>query len=159
MWAISQFHGLRSRNSSDLARGRDRYLVFVVDWATAHPGRLWAEEAPPIRAALEVASVAGGSPGLDTAAVLPTDDLDAVSPGPRLPVPVVDLEPGGTKPRTRGPIDTESRYEEARTAYRKSVEDGRPLTGKALGDRFGMSDRWGRDRIAEVKQLAEVGER
>jgi len=41
--------------------------------------------------------------------------------------------------------------EEARQAYTKSVTDGEPLSGKALGEQYGRSERWGRDRIAEAK--------
>ncbi|MGH9248383.1 MAG: DUF2637 domain-containing protein [Acidimicrobiales bacterium] len=38
----------------------------------------------------------------------------------------------------------------ARDAYRASVAEGVPLTGAELGRRFGLSPRWGRDRVAEV---------
>lgn len=41
--------------------------------------------------------------------------------------------------------------EEAREAYRQSLASGEPLTGAKLGAEFGRSERWGRDRIAEVK--------
>jgi hypothetical protein len=39
----------------------------------------------------------------------------------------------------------------ARQAYRRSVADGRPLTGVELGKQFGLSPRWGTSRIAEVR--------
>jgi hypothetical protein len=35
--------------------------------------------------------------------------------------------------------------------YRQSVADGQPLSGEELGELYGMSGRWGRDRIAEAK--------
>lgn len=38
----------------------------------------------------------------------------------------------------------------ARAAYRASLEQGVPLTGAELGRRFGLSARWGRNRVAEV---------
>ena len=40
---------------------------------------------------------------------------------------------------------------QARQAYCESVADGGGLSGKALGARFGRSERWGRERIAEVR--------
>jgi hypothetical protein len=43
------------------------------------------------------------------------------------------------------------RQEAARQAYRRSVADGRPLTGVELGTRFDRSARWGTDRITEVR--------
>ncbi len=36
--------------------------------------------------------------------------------------------------------------------YRQSMADGQPLSGDDLGKMFGMSGRWGRDRIAEARQ-------
>lgn len=41
--------------------------------------------------------------------------------------------------------------EAAREAYRQSVTSGEPLSGAKLAAEFGRSERWGRDRIAEVK--------
>ncbi|WP_435062384.1 hypothetical protein [Amycolatopsis thermoflava] len=41
--------------------------------------------------------------------------------------------------------------QQARELYRQSVATGRPLTGKELGDRFGMTERWGRNQIRAVK--------
>jgi hypothetical protein len=40
---------------------------------------------------------------------------------------------------------------DARATYRQSAEFGMPLSGQKLGDMFGKSRSWGRDRIAEVK--------
>lgn len=40
----------------------------------------------------------------------------------------------------------------ARDAYRASLAAGAPLSGAALGRQFGMSERWGRDRVAEVQR-------
>jgi hypothetical protein len=39
----------------------------------------------------------------------------------------------------------------AREAYRASLAAGQPITGAELGRRFGLSDRWGRARVAEVR--------
>lgn len=43
------------------------------------------------------------------------------------------------------------RQGEAQQAYLRSLDSGKPLTGKELGDLFGRGERWGRDRIAETK--------
>ncbi|AVT39142.1 DUF2637 domain-containing protein [Plantactinospora sp. BB1] len=64
------------------------------------------------------------------------------------PLPSVPA-PNDTEPT---PADDErSRRNTARRAYRQSVTAGKPLSGAALGRQFGMSDRWGRDRVAEVR--------
>lgn len=42
-------------------------------------------------------------------------------------------------------------HEQARQVWRQSVADGTPLTAEELGARFARSARWGRDRIAEVR--------
>lgn len=41
--------------------------------------------------------------------------------------------------------------EEARHTYRQSLAAEMPLSGRKLGEMFGRSERWGRERIAEVK--------
>ncbi|OLT09375.1 hypothetical protein BJF90_44265 [Pseudonocardia sp. CNS-004] len=40
---------------------------------------------------------------------------------------------------------------QARQAYADSLAAGAGVSGKALGERFGRSERWGRERIAEVR--------
>jgi hypothetical protein len=45
---------------------------------------------------------------------------------------------------------TEQRRAAAWDAYRASLAEGVPLTGAELGRRFGLSPRWGRNRVAEV---------
>jgi hypothetical protein len=47
--------------------------------------------------------------------------------------------------------------EQAREVYRQSVAAEMPLTGRQVGEMFDRSERWGRDRIAEVKR--ETAER
>ncbi|WP_020667324.1 DUF2637 domain-containing protein [Amycolatopsis nigrescens] len=44
---------------------------------------------------------------------------------------------------------------QARETYRQSVAAEMPLSGRALGEMFSRSDRWGRDRIAEVRAQDE----
>lgn len=46
---------------------------------------------------------------------------------------------------------------QAREAYRDSVAAGAVLSGKALGERFGRSARWGRERIAESRPAEPPG--
>jgi hypothetical protein len=48
--------------------------------------------------------------------------------------------------------------EAARQAYRQSVAADEPLTGAKLAAEFGRSERWGRDRIAEVRAEQPIGE-
>lgn len=43
----------------------------------------------------------------------------------------------------------------ARRAYLRSLDRGKPLNGEQLGDRYGMSPRWGRLRIAEARQTRQ----
>lgn len=47
---------------------------------------------------------------------------------------------------------TEDLRAAARDAYQASLAAGAPLSGAALGRQFHMSDRWGRDRVAEVQR-------
>ncbi len=49
--------------------------------------------------------------------------------------------------------------EDARKLYRESLRAEVPLTGAELGERFERSERWGRDRIAEVKAEAQSNPR
>lgn len=44
----------------------------------------------------------------------------------------------------------------AREAYRQSVERGEPMTRDQLGAAFSKSSSWARDRIAEVRQQADM---
>ncbi|CAM06329.1 uncharacterized protein DUF2637 [Saccharopolyspora erythraea NRRL 2338] len=45
----------------------------------------------------------------------------------------------------------QDKREAARRDYRRSLEDGQPLSGVALGRRYGFSERWGRTQIAAVR--------
>jgi hypothetical protein len=50
-----------------------------------------------------------------------------------------------------------ARRDAARVMYRESVTAGMPMTARELGEAFGLSPRWGRDRVAEVRaDLAEL---
>jgi hypothetical protein len=48
--------------------------------------------------------------------------------------------------------------QQARQAYRDSVAAGADISGKALGERFGRSERWGRERIAETRPSLALDE-
>jgi hypothetical protein len=52
-------------------------------------------------------------------------------------------------------VNTDPR-EAARELYRRSVAEGVPLSGAELGRRFGRSERWGRDRVAECRQVVPL---
>lgn len=61
------------------------------------------------------------------------------------------LSPDGARPAPDEWASPGDRQEAARQAYRRSVADGRPLTGVELGTRFQRSPRWATSRIAEVR--------
>lgn len=50
------------------------------------------------------------------------------------------------------PADLADQREEARQVFRQSLAAEMPLSGRQLGEMFGRSPRWGRDRIAEVRR-------
>ena len=64
----------------------------------------------------------------------------------------------GTATRPAVSPATLALYEEAHGFYIRSVEDGAPLTGLELGQRFGKGDRWGRCRIAEARDILAAAE-
>jgi len=53
---------------------------------------------------------------------------------------------------------TDALWAAARKAWKDSAAAGEPLTGRALGERFGRSERWGRDRIREARAELEAEE-
>lgn len=52
-------------------------------------------------------------------------------------------------------MTAEERKQAARQLYRESAAAGYPLTGKELGEHFGRGERWGQERIREVKEEAK----
>lgn len=58
--------------------------------------------------------------------------------------------PPDQQQEARPEADEELR-EKGRAAYRASVRNGKPLSEQALGDKFGMSRSWGRNRKREVE--------
>ncbi|MFF4493394.1 DUF2637 domain-containing protein [Streptomyces sp. NPDC001546] len=48
--------------------------------------------------------------------------------------------------------ELERMRQDARRAYAESVQAARPLSARALGDAFGMSESWGRKQILAVRQ-------
>ena len=56
-------------------------------------------------------------------------------------------------PRTRPvrPLETQD-AKRARADYRKSVNQGQPLSQRALGDKYGRSKTWAASRIREVDE-------
>jgi hypothetical protein len=88
----------------------------------------------PDRAALVPA--AGGGERRDVVTV-PLDNDQAAEP---------DEAPGADVPHE----DDRAR---ARQAYRAALDQGVPLTGRELGERFGKSERWGRERVRECRTV------
>ena len=60
--------------------------------------------------------------------------------------------PAGVSLPVSAHVSDDADAKAARAAYRKSLNGpGRPLSQRALGEKFGKSQTWGRDRINEVK--------
>ncbi|GGS93430.1 DUF2637 domain-containing protein [Streptomyces violaceus] len=51
--------------------------------------------------------------------------------------------------------ELERMRQDARRAYTESVQAGRPLSARALGEAFGMSESWGRKQILAVRDEEE----
>lgn len=60
--------------------------------------------------------------------------------------------------RARQELAAQQRRDEARRMYQESVDAELPMTARALGEAFGRSARWGRDRIAEVRDHDTTGQ-
>lgn len=81
----------------------------------------------------------------------------AAPPVPHANGHTLDLDPAAADIRDpeqteqAGPDDDDPRYA-ARAAWLASARTGRPLSGAALGRAYGMSDRWGRERVAETRE-------
>src|SRR5690606_38979377 len=87
-------------------------------------------------------------------------DRAAGGRGPEVPVPALSRERGAMRTdeeATQRMTTATDVQEQAREVYRQSVAAEMPLTGRQLGEMFDRSERWGRDRIAEVKR--ETAER
>lgn len=102
------------------------------------------------------ALLAIGRPEIDA------DALEDPGEGDDMPEPAApSSEPSGVtspnghrRPRKRQVATRDGQAERKTQAvdrYRDSVASGQPLSGDELGKLFGMSGRWGRDRIAEAK--------
>lgn len=87
----------------------------------------------------------------------PVKTVERVVAAPKPSVPVSDHQDDAERNGKRGPVvGTEERKAAARQAWRASVTNGTPLTGAQLGERYGMGERWGRERIKEAKTLVAV---
>src|SRR5690606_8447592 len=87
-------------------------------------------------------------------------DRAAGGRGPEVPVPALSRERGAMRTdeeATQRMTTATDVQAQAREVYRQSVAAEMPLTGRQLGEMFDRSERWGRDRIAEVKR--ETAER
>jgi hypothetical protein len=64
-----------------------------------------------------------------------------------------------TAAAARKALPIAARRQGARQMYAESVTAGIPMTAREVGEAFGRSERWGRDRMTEVRaQLAETAE-
>jgi hypothetical protein len=52
--------------------------------------------------------------------------------------------------------ELERMRQDARRAYVESAQAGRPLSARALGEAFGMSESWGRKQILAVRDDEEA---
>ncbi|SCK62273.1 hypothetical protein YUWDRAFT_06390 [Streptomyces sp. AmelKG-D3] len=52
--------------------------------------------------------------------------------------------------------ELERMRQDARRAYAESAQAGRPLSARALGEAFGMSESWGRKQILAVRDDEEA---
>ncbi|NLU77808.1 DUF2637 domain-containing protein [Micromonospora sp. HNM0581] len=99
--------------------------------------------------------------------------LPTRTPEPRLPLPRLEpVVPPHPWPRQQplplppdpspdpAPVPPDAATEElwaaARQVWKDSAAAGAPLTGQALGSRFGRSERWGRNRIKEARAELEA---
>lgn len=63
---------------------------------------------------------------------------------------------GPPPPPPGSAVSQEGLRAQARQLYRQSLDAELPLTGRALGDMFNRSDRWGRERIQEVRNELSI---
>ncbi|MET8352617.1 DUF2637 domain-containing protein [Micromonospora sp. NPDC005206] len=91
---------------------------------------------------------------------VPLPHLDPVVPARPWPQqePLPLPPPGPDRAPTPPDAATEELWAAARQVWRKSVAAGEPLTGQALGQRFGRSERWGRNRIKEARAELQAEE-
>ncbi|PWJ06808.1 hypothetical protein DKG34_15370 [Streptomyces sp. NWU49] len=85
---------------------------------------------------------------------------DAVqTPDPHTPHPVRTPDAESTDDALRQAQFEEAELErmrqDARRAYAESAQAGRPLSARALGEAFGMSESWGRKQILAVRDEEE----
>lgn len=109
--------------------------------------------------AVEVLARTGKPRTVTVAEPAPTEGLSTAegvggSDTPAEPAPA-KIEPANPQVETlsniKGFADPSDPREAAREVYRRSVAEGKPLSGAALGRMFGKSDRWGVERVHEVR--------
>ena len=81
----------------------------------------------------------------------PAPSVSATADTTPAPTNVGKIKPANAEVPTREILPASDPREAAREAYRRSVAEGKPLSGAALGRMFGKSDRWGVDRVHEVR--------
>jgi hypothetical protein len=111
--------------------------------AAAKAARHAAREAVPQAAA-------GAVPGAALSAITEAADVPLLMP-PAEPAPV-PLEKPSQGPRQRpARVSEEPDAKRARAEYRKSAQQGQPLSDRELGKKYDRSRTWGANRIREVE--------
>lgn len=62
----------------------------------------------------------------------------------------------GLLPAQPDETEAQRRRSEARLAYLASVEKGEPMSSRALGELFGLSRTWARERIVEARRMHDM---
>jgi len=120
---------------------------------------------PESRAAAKAARKAAGEAAAEAAPsaipeAVPETIAEAIREPAEVPASVHHEEPASVplvkparEPRQRlKSISEEPEAKRARSEYRKSVNQGQPLSDRALGAKFGRGRTWGRNRIDEVEE-------
>jgi hypothetical protein len=99
------------------------------------------------RAAVSLRTVSAAGTDIDTPAEEPTTAEEPTAPR----ATSGEDGPSAESAEDGQPVPGDER-ERARAAWQESADAGSPLTGRELGEQFGRSERWGRDRVAEVRR-------
>ncbi|MEW2510558.1 DUF2637 domain-containing protein [Streptomyces sp. NPDC046870] len=114
--------------------------------ATAHP---WQASFPV------ATSTSAGVPGLEPSALVTARAVTERAAEPHAPYTVRTPETESAAEALRQAQFEEAELErmrqDARRAYAESAQAGRPLSARALGEAFGMSESWGRKQILAVR--------
>ncbi|MFB6946324.1 DUF2637 domain-containing protein [Streptomyces sp. NPDC060286] len=138
---------LHHRTAAETVRAPDGQETAPAPHAPAHPAQTPATEATELP---------DQSPAME-----PSAQVAAHADAVQAPHPHTDRTP---EEETTDAALSRDQFEEAelermrqdaRRAYGESVQAGRPLSARALGEAFGMSESWGRKQILAVRDDEE----